>query len=349
MLKKIPVKVNTPEWLALKQNYIGCSDIPVLTGSNRSYQSPIQIFYQKIGIEPLNLRMAEIPFMGHVMEPVILNMWRYYEREQRDIWVQNMLADRVMRECEHNTGYIVVNEDTPFISTTPDAIMEPGCPTLFGEVLKVASPINAKNINSIKWHQYEGYVPEHHEQMQGEMLVWGAQYAELACLVGGNEFHVLPIERDEAIVKSIYNICKDFWYNKVLPAKPLADRWKATQKKSEKDAIMHDIYQLEPDADETDHYRIFVASRFVNKEKKAEASESLQKLMELYQFYNDVGKGIKSKQNLIKNTILRVHEHNGYSLIQGRGAKSSFNKKHVISGPELSPKEIEQIVINLTQ
>ncbi len=347
MLKRIPVQVNTHEWLLLKQNYIGCSDIPVLTGSNRNYISTVELFEQKIGISPINMKMAELPFMGHVMEPVILEILRYFEREQRELWVQNMLQKKVIRNFESNSGYIVVNEDVPFMSTTPDAVIPRGEKDLFGDPVRVDSPINAKNINSIKWHQYDGYIPENHEQIQGEMLVWGSDYSELACLVGGNEFHVSPILKDDSVQKCIYNICKSFWYDRVVPGRVLADRWKKETRKTEKEAIRHDIYQLEPGPDDSEPYRAFLSARFVNQDKQIKASEPMEKLISMYQFYQDIAKGIKAKQNLIKNTLLRVHEHNGVNLILGTGVKSTFNKKHVISGPELASHEVNKIVNNL--
>jgi len=42
-----------------------------------------------------------------------------------------------------------------------------------------------KNINGIKWHQYDGFIPEQQQQVHGEMLVFGTEYGELANLVGG--------------------------------------------------------------------------------------------------------------------------------------------------------------------
>lgn len=345
MLQRIPVKVNTPEWLDLKSNYIGCSDIPVLTGATTSYSSPLKIFEQKIGLSVSDNEMKELPYMGHIQEPLILTIWEYYEHGDREKWVQNHMNGRRIRNLEKNTGYILVNPDVPFMSLTPDGIIPQGQPTLHGEVLEKDSPVNAKNINSIKWHQWEGYIPENHLQMHGEMLVLGSQYSELAYLVGGSEFHVVQSEFDEDISKKIYNICSSFWYDRILPAKPLAARYKLATRKAEKEALMKDIRALEPMPDDTDSYRSIMSERFKNREdtdKQLRATPEMDKLMEYYQFYSDIGKELEGIKRKIKNTLLRYHEHNGANIILGETGKSTMNKKHMVSGKELPPETIKQ-------
>lgn len=342
MLQKIPIKINTPEWLELKQSYIGCSDIPVLTGSNRNYYSPLDIFYIKIGMYDRVFKMAERPMMGHIQEPVILDLWQYYEKELG--WVDNYQNNNKVRHFEKNTGYILVNEDTPFLSVTPDATIPAGQPTLFGEVLKLASPLQAKNIDSLKWAKHDGWIPEHREQVLGEMAVFGADYGELVSLVGGNTLHVEPIERDEDSLNAILSICRYFWYEQVVPAKALAKRWKLASKQNEKNAIMKDIYALEPAADDSEAYRSFLSARFVNLDKQVKASSQMESLMHFWQYYDDIVKELDKKKRAIKNVLLRYHDHNGVSLILGDGCRSSMNKKHVVSGNDTDTNKLNQIL-----
>lgn len=347
MLQKIPVKVNTPEWLEVRRDYIGCSDIPILTGSNRNYGSPLDIFYDKLGMTTKEFKMSERPMMGHIQEPIILNLWRYSDGKD---WVENYTNNRVLREFVPNTGYIVVNEEIPFISDTPDGTIAKGTVNLFGEKLDKDAPLQAKNIDSLKWASSDGWIPEHKEQVTGEMLVYGTQYAETVSLVGGNQLVVAQVEYNEDVATAIYNICKNFWINCVQPAKPLAKQWKLAYSKKEKEAIMKDIMQLEPLPDDSDAYRAFLSARFQNQdnpEKKIKASPDMEKLINYYQYYNDVGREIENIKRKIKNTLLRLHEHNGITLILGDNCKSTMNKNHLVKGKDTSTKEIKEILTKL--
>lgn len=341
MLQKIPVKVNTPEWLELRRSYIGCSDIPILTGSNRNYGSPLDIFYDKIGLEIKKFKMSERPLMGHIQEPTILNLWRYSDGKE---WVDNYTSGRVLREFKPNTGYILVNPEIPFMSDTPDGTIEKGTLNLFGEKLDKDAPLQAKNIDSLKWASSDGWIPEHKEQVTGEMLVFGTQYSETVSLIGGNQLVVAQVEYNEDVAAAIYNICKNFWINCVQPAKPLAKRFLLAYSKAEKEAIMKDIMALEPLPDDSDAYRDFLSTRFKNQdnpEKKVKASPDMEVLMNYYQFYNDIGKEVDLIKRKIKNTLLRYHEHNAVTLIQGEGCKSTMNKNHLVKGREISTKHIK--------
>ena len=349
MLQKIPIEVNTPEWLELRTNYIGCSDIPILTGSNRNYGSPIDVFYQKIGLGSGQHRMAERPFMGHIHEPIILDLWQYWE-EGKEKYVENYMEKKRIRPFIKNDGYILVNEDIPFLSCTPDGTIPKGEKRLDGYELEKDAPLQVKNIDSLKWDSMDGYIPEHHEQVHGEMMVFGTEYAELACLKGGNELHINQVPYVEEFSKSIMAICSHFWYERVLPARPLAKRLKLTSKKADKEAIQKDIMELEPLPDDSDAYRAFLSARFQNQDnpdRRIIASPPMETLMHTYQYYNDIQKEIKKKQVLIKNTLLRVHEHNGITLILGDGCRSSMNKKHVVSGKEMTAELIRNEINKL--
>ena len=169
MLQKISCVPNSAEWLEIRRNGIGASDVPILTGESE-YSNPIRLFNQKIGLSPTKQIESELMFWGHAHEPLLLDHWQYWEKE-KDAYIRNYRDGRVVRKYKKNEGFIYQNEDYPFMFFTPDGIIPAGELDLFGELLEKDCPLQAKNINSLVYAMYGGLPPTYIEQEHAEMIV----------------------------------------------------------------------------------------------------------------------------------------------------------------------------------
>ena len=156
-------------------------------------------------------------------------------------------------------------------------------------------------------------------------------------MVGGCQFYVESCPYSDIVAQSIIDICRAFWYDRVVPGKKLAKRYNVETRQNERDAIMADIHQLEPPPDATEKYREFLAERFVNRDIKVKATPNMEAMMHAYEVLKQYESNIQSAKRLISNTLLMYHEHNGVHRILGDNCVSTMNKKHVIKGDATHP------------
>ena len=100
-LKLTPTaKLNEAEWQTLRQSFVtrgmvGGSDAGTLLGLNK-YKSPINLFYQAIGISTLPNKMNHIMLHGKQLEDYVAKCWQYYDGTE-DGWVENTLKNNKIK------------------------------------------------------------------------------------------------------------------------------------------------------------------------------------------------------------------------------------------------------------
>jgi putative phage-type endonuclease len=183
--------------------YIGGSDAAAVMGQSR-YKTPLKLWAEKTGeIEPEDLSDREAVYWGNVLEEVI--------RKE----VEKRLKINIEKPNVDGEPEVKYSKDYPFI----------GC-QLDGENRHVLDTIyEFKTCAAYKKDEWEGAKApiEYIIQCQHNMYVMGAKKCILACLIGGQQFVMKEIERDEAMIEKIVAAEVDFWNNYVLPkAQPIA-------------------------------------------------------------------------------------------------------------------------------
>lgn len=184
-------KQQVQEWLADRQSGIGSSDASAVAGCN-PYKSALEVYMHLVDGSPATGELPDDPLMlaGLVCEPAVA---RFYE-------------------LETGVGLATPKPRThpkyPWMKATADRVRvdSHGEPTRIVE-LKTAS-VYAKG-----WGEHgTDEVPEWYIiQVQHQMAVFGLDVADIACLIGGNDFRIYPIERNESIINSLIEIESAFW------------------------------------------------------------------------------------------------------------------------------------------
>ena len=171
------------DWLKLRKDYIGGSDVSSVVGANL-YQSAYALWCEKRGITP--------EFEGN-------------ERTRVGTFLEDYVAQRFEEETGkkvRRSNYSYVNDDYPWaladvdrMVVGEDAILE----------CKTTSELNAKQ------YQHGDYPDRFFWQVQHYMAVLNKQTAYLAVLIGNSDFKWFTIERNDAEIEAMMQYEKEFW------------------------------------------------------------------------------------------------------------------------------------------
>lgn len=171
------------EWLQWRHRGIGSSDAPVAVGVSR-YQSPLALWLEKTGKKPPeDLSSKEAVFWGTVLEPLVAQV--YAERTGHKV---------------RRVNAVLQHPEYPFMLANLDRIVEGG------GVLEI------KTAGLRSQGQWEEGVPLAYQvQVLHQLAVTGKTWADVAVLIGGQEFRVYQIVRDEARIAALIEQEKAFW------------------------------------------------------------------------------------------------------------------------------------------
>ena len=177
------------EWLRLRQQGIGGSDAAVACGMSR-WKSPLMLFLEKTSGQPMEIDNEYI-YWGNVMEPVL----------REEFAKRSGLKTKVcpfMFQCA----------EYPWMLANIDGVVheKDGSTSLLE--IKTANGYAAKD-----WE--DGLPAEYYIQVQHYLAVCALNKAYVACLLGGNHFIILPVERDADTIATITALEADFWNNYV--------------------------------------------------------------------------------------------------------------------------------------
>lgn len=342
MLKEYKLEYKSPEWFAFRKNGIGCSEIGIVTGTAK-WGSRVELFYQKLGLaEPKNI-LNERMKHGTMLEAYILNLWKYYDG--RD-WIHNHEAGKVYRNHKEISNVVYQNDEVPFIFYTPDAVGPAGIRGINGNYQERDFPIEVKNIDSLYYHQNDHDLPlQYYDQLYGEMIVLDAHYGEFAYLVGGNTFSCKYVEREQAKMEKILEMCYTFWYYHVLPSRKLMDEYTGTTEK-ERQLLMFEIQKLEPDPDDTEAYKEFMTARLSGSAERMVSTPLLEEVAKAQEVIKQLIKGLEERRRGLTNILLQHHVHNEVMYIDGDKFRSINNKQHRINVVEPPTQNFIQTQLN---
>lgn len=201
----------------------------------------------KAGISKPQQRLTKSMMAGILMEPVILEFWKYYDGLP-DTYTDNFLAKSPKREFGTVNAYIV-NKKMPWLFVSLDAYIKKGYSSLYGEVLTEDCPLELKTVGFQSAKAQEHGIPLYYVyQVQQQMLVTETNYAELAILEGGNVFKVEHFEASQLIQEEILEKTYHHWQIvlKMREMKAEKDQLAAAGKFSQAEMIDSHIQSLLP-------------------------------------------------------------------------------------------------------
>lgn len=188
------------DWLVSRRAGIGGSDAPAVCGVD-AYKTPLEVYCEKTDDSEPSGGLPEDPAMrwGLLLEPSVA---RGYEAA----------LDVQTFEPEPRT-----HPEFPFMRATPDRLV-------VGD--KRIVQIKTASSRALGWGLPEvGQIPERVAvQVQHEMFVFGAEVADVACLIDGRDFRIYrDIRRDDSIIESLIDIESEFWQRVVNRDPPEPD------------------------------------------------------------------------------------------------------------------------------
>jgi hypothetical protein len=138
------------------------------------------------------------------------------------------------------------------------------------------------------------------------MIILEAKYSELCLWDTKKIFHVFPIPYDKEFGELIIEGTKDFWFNRVLPAKELYELYLKETDENTKGDIFHKINQLCPPPDDSPAYELFLKEKYKDSylENVIEGTEEDWANAVNYNKIKDEIKSLEAQQQLYKNKLL---------------------------------------------
>lgn len=202
--------VRKGRWLAQRKTCITATDVAKILGVSK-FGGPIDVFLEKTGQgQEIDQNAGPLKW-GRRAEPMILAA---YHEDVAPLVIEPPFTLRHF-------------EAEPLIAATLDARRVLSTAGAAGFVAQHdGRPVDAKNIRfeTPEWGEHgTDHMPLYYAtQLAVQMLVTGAQYADLAVLFSGNEDRVYTLERDDAMLQAIVARCTAFWKEHVETGRPPA-------------------------------------------------------------------------------------------------------------------------------
>lgn len=223
---------NRTEWLKARRSGIGGSDVAAILGMNR-YKTKVDVYEDKIATDVPEDTQSQAAYFGSVLEDVVAQEFskRTGMKIQRvntmlrkgdDGW---MIAniDRAIVNPEI-AGRVYVYDEARQIETrrqiSTDMILE--CKTASSFIADQWGPSQEDEIVSGKTVT-EHKIPLYYEtQVQWYLGVTGASVCFVAVLLGGQDFRIYRVDRDDDVIEALREQCSKFWHENVLANVPPA-------------------------------------------------------------------------------------------------------------------------------
>jgi len=208
-------KLTEAEWQSLRQSFVregmvGGSDAGTLLGLN-PYKSPINMYYQAIGVSNLPNMMNSAMLHGKQLEDYVANCWQYYDGTD-DGWVANTLADNKIKKYK-KVKSIIQNPKYPMLFANIDGVIT------HHPNYKKQGILEIKTISGYSSDSYEGGIPPSYLiQLQHYMLVCELSWGEVCYLKDGRQLGCVTFEADKELQERIIFEAQDF-QNRVKKAR----------------------------------------------------------------------------------------------------------------------------------
>lgn len=193
------VGLDHQSWLALRQQGIGSSDAAAAIGLS-PYKSPLALWLEKTRRkEPEDISGKDAVVWGTTLEPVLARV--YAERTGRKV----RRVNAVLQHAEHH--FMLANLDREVV----------GCEGGPG-VLEIKT---AGYHSAVQW---EYSVPVAYQcQVLHQLAVTGHAWADVAVLIGGQDFRIYRIQRDDDKIADLIEREAAFWQAVETDQQPAPD------------------------------------------------------------------------------------------------------------------------------
>lgn len=218
------------EWLAQRRTGIGGSDVAAILGLSK-FKSPLDVFKDKLGETP-NGEQSQAAYWGTKLEDIVakefqertgLKVQRVNKQLSREGWMHANIDRAVVNHAISGTVRIqgeAKQAETGRLLTT-DAILE--CKTASSYIADQWGPSQEEEIVSGKVVS-DHKIPIYYEtQVQWYLGVTGASVCYVAALLGGQDFRIYLVQRDNEVITALQDQCRAFWFENVqkrIPPEP---------------------------------------------------------------------------------------------------------------------------------
>lgn len=218
--------------LAMRNQFLGASDIAAVCGLN-PFSGPIDVYLKKIG-QAIEDEDPEAQFrkdLGHRIEALIADL--YAEKTGAKLAV-----------CD-----TIVNLSEPWAGCTPDR-----------QIIGEDAGVEIKNVGMRVIAHWANNAPPDYVTCQALYQCWimGWKRVDIAALIGGRDFVIHPVLRDDETIAMLVEIGRSFWHNNVAVRTP-------------------------PPVDGSNSYREFLIRKFPNSRGKlAQGTEDAARWARMY-------------------------------------------------------------------
>lgn len=174
------------EWLTLRKQSIGGSDVAAVIGASR-WSTPFKVWAEKTGRLERNKENSEYMYWGVVMEPIL------------------------RAEFSKRTGFVVKEVNSIFASSEHEFLTA----NIDGYVVMENGEyavLELKTAGLYSENDWENGLPvEYYLQVQHYLYVTGLRKGYVAVLIGGNTFKHIIVDRDEEVINTIVSLAVQFW------------------------------------------------------------------------------------------------------------------------------------------
>lgn len=214
-------------WLASRKTGIGGSDVAAVLGLSR-FRTAVDVYMDKLGqAEPQEA--SDAMYWGTTLEQIVAKEFQrrtgmkvqrvnFTLHKGEGGWmIANIDRAIVNPEISGNVRVIPEEKRTSDRMLTTDVILE----------CKTANAFSASEWGETQEHEIrtgelvtEHKIPVFYEtQVQWYLGITGAKTCYVAVLIGGSDFRIYKVDRDEAVIAALVEHCGKFWRENVLAKK----------------------------------------------------------------------------------------------------------------------------------
>lgn len=273
------------EWLKSRQEGIGASEVATILGLN-PYESSLELFRRKLGLLPINGEDNVAMFMGRTLEPVVANLWQYWDGNNQSV-LENFTAGKKQRNCIE-IGHRITNNDYPHLFCHLDRLIAESKNTMYNRDNGV---LEIKTISGFATKNWENGIPPYHLcQLQDQLLITDLQYGELAMLIDGRKLEVIRFERNDEMIEKIIEDTTRFW-RKVLEGRSiLADNTMSEEQK------WIELSAIEPQPDSSEGWTNFLKENYKTPDDALPALQGNEQLLEYARAYMEASEETKEAE-----------------------------------------------------
>lgn len=200
------------QWLQARRAGIGGSDIGAIMGLSK-WKSPVDVWLDKTGRTEPDMEMSEPAYFGIELESFVAT--EYSKRSGNKV----QRVNQSMKHPEHS--WMLANIDRAVVADGSRARLDKD-----GKLTGIKGLLECKTASAYLEREWmdESAPLAYVAQCQWYMAVTGAEWCDLAVLIGGQKYVCHRIERDESLIAAVIEAGRQFWFASVIADFPPTPR-----------------------------------------------------------------------------------------------------------------------------